>query len=281
MIRYREISGIIMDIFSRFTDIIEPLSLDEAFLDVTENKIEQPSATLLAKQICSEIFAETGLTASAGVSCNKFVAKIASDLNKPNGISVIEPSQIEPFLEQLPIGKFFGIGKVTEEKMLRHNIRTGADLKACTLEELTGFFGKNGQFFHDIVRGIDQRPVRTSRTRKSVGAERTLNTDTVDIDEIRMLLSALAEKVCRTLEDKSMAGKTITLKIRYQDFSTVTRSVSLKTPVSRSAEIIALLPDLLGKTAAGTIPIRLAGVSVSNFVNDGQDRPCQLSLPFL
>lgn len=280
MNRYRDISGIIMEIFKHYTDIIEPPSLDEAYLDVTINKKNQTSATLLARQICREIYEETGLTASAGVSCNKFVAKIASDLNKPNGISVIEPDQIEAFLAQLPIGKFHGIGKVTEKKMLQLNIRTGGDLKACSMEELTEYFGKNGQFFYDIVRGIDSRPVQTSRERKSVGAERTLKQDTTDLTEIRDLIISLTKKICVTLEKKALAGKTITLKIRYADFTTITRSVSLKDRVDQSSAILDQLPDLLKKTDAGRTPIRLVGVSISNFCTDTDTRPSQLPLPY-
>jgi len=280
MNRYRDISAAIMDIFRRYTDVVEPLSLDEAYLDVTGNKVDQASATLLARQICRDIHAETGLTASAGVSCNKFVAKIASDLNKPNGISVIEPDQVEPFLARLPIGKFHGIGKVTEKKLLHLNIRTGGDLKRCSMEELHNLFGKNGQFFHDIVRGIDLRPVRTSRTRKSVGAERTLKQDTTDPEEIRDLIGSLTRKVGTTLENKELKGRTITLKIRYGDFTTVTRSVSTEKPVGHADEILVHLPGLIRKTEAGERPIRLAGVSVSNFATESQQRPYQLLLPY-
>ena len=280
MNRYREVSSSVMEICKRYTDIIEPLSLDEAYLDVTVNKKQQVSATLLARQICREIYQETGLTASAGVSSNKFVAKIASDLNKPNGISVIEPDQIEPFLAQLPIGKFHGIGTVTEKKMLQLNIRTGADLKSCSMETLSDYFGKNGQFFYDIVRGIDLRPVQTFRERKSVGAERTLKDDTTDLSEISDLLISLTERICATLDNKGLVGKTVTLKIRYGDFSTITRSVSLKNPVNKPAEIISLLPKLLEKTDAGSVPIRLVGVTVSNFSSQPHQQSSQLVLPY-
>ena len=280
MNRYRDISGCIMEIFKRYTDLVEPLSLDEAYLDVTTNRLNQVSATILARQICRDIYETTGLTASAGVSCNKFVAKIASDLNKPNGISVIEPDQVESFLAQLPIRKFHGIGKVTEKKMHKFKIKTGADLKNCSRTELSDFFGKNGQFFYDIVRGIDPRPIRTSRERKSVGAERTLKQDTTDLAEISDLLISLMEKICHTLENKNLAGRTITLKVRYSDFSTITRSISLKKPVSRPSGILEHLPELVEKTDAGTIPIRLVGVSISNFNTESYHRPSQLPLPY-
>jgi DNA polymerase-4 len=195
MARYKEISEQIMRIFLRYTDLVEPMSLDEAYLDVTSNIKQQPSATLLAREICQAILDETGLTASAGVSCNKFVANIASDLNKPNGISVIEPDRVQDFLATLPIGKFHGIGKVTEARMLQLNIRTGADLRNCSRIELAEYFGKNGNFYYDIVRGRDPRPVRTSRVRKSVGSERTLKEDTTDMDEISALLESLVGQV--------------------------------------------------------------------------------------
>lgn len=280
MSRYKEISEQIMKIFLRYTETVEPMSLDEAYLDVTDNLQNQPSATLLAREICRAIHDETGLTASAGVSCNKFVAKIASDLNKPNGLSVIEPDQVEDFLATLPIGKFHGIGKVTEDRMHRLNIKTGADLRRCSRIELAEYFGKNGNFFYDIVRGMDPRPVKTSRVRKSVGSERTLKEDTTDMDEISQLLEGLVEKVSTVLQHKDMSGKTITLKIRYSDFTTITRSVSCRAGISDSSEILTRLPDLLDKTEAGSRPIRLLGVSVSNLETSNQPTPRQLNLPF-
>ncbi len=280
MARYKEISDQVMKIFLRYTDMVEPMSLDEAYLDVTENIQKQPSATLLAREICKTIYDETGLTASAGVSCTKFVAKIASDLNKPNGVSVIEPDRVEDFLAALPIGKFHGIGKVTERKMLNLNIKTGADLRRCSRIELAEYFGKNGNFFYDIVRGRDPRPVRTSRVRKSIGSERTLTEDTVDLSEISQLLEALVKKISAVMQDRDISGKTITLKVRYSDFTTITRSVSCKTEISSVPEILACLPDLLNKTEAGTRPIRLVGVSASNLVPHTQRKPRQLLLPF-
>lgn len=280
MARYKELSDQIMKIFFRYTDLVEPMSLDEAYLDVTSNRKNQPSATLLAKEICRTIHEETGLTASAGVSCNKFVAKIASDLNKPNGVSVIEPAQVEDFLAALPIGKFHGIGKVTEARMLRLNISTGADLRRCSRVELAEYFGKNGSFFYDIVRGTDPRAVRTSRTRKSVGSERTLKEDTSDIDEIHQLLKALVEKISQVLRQKDAAAKTITLKIRYGDFTTITRSVTSTTEMSSEHDIFSCLPDLLDKTEAGTRPVRLLGVSASNLALRSEQKPRQLRLPF-
>jgi DNA polymerase-4 len=280
MARYKEISEQIMIIFLRYTDLVEPMSLDEAYLDVTSNIKKQPSATLLAREICQAIHDETGLTASAGVSCNKFVAKIASDLNKPNGVSVIEPDRVEDFLATLPIGKFHGIGKVTEARMLQLNIRTGADLRNCSRIELAEYFGKNGNFFYDIVRGRDPRPIRTSRIRKSVGSERTLKEDTTDLDEIGALLESLVKQVSTVMQHKDVGSRTITLKIRYSDFTTITRSVSCKTAISDAQDILSCLPELLKKTQAGARPIRLIGVSASNLVPESEQRPRQLDLPF-
>lgn len=280
MTRYKEISDQVMQIFTRYTDLVEPMSLDEAYLDVTQNKLNQPSATLLAREICKTIETETGLTASAGVSCNKFVAKIASDLNKPNGVSVIQPGMVEDFLANLPIGKFHGIGRVTERKMLQLNIKTGADLRRCSRLELAEYFGKNGDFFYHIVRGTDTRQVRTSRVRKSVGTERTLKEDTTDLNQIKELLQSLVDKVSVVLQHKDVLSKTITLKIRYSDFTTITRSVSSKSEISSPQEILAHLPDLLKKTEAGSRPIRLIGVSASNLVPRSERKPRQLVLPF-
>ncbi len=280
MARYKEISEQVMEIFQRFTDTIEPMSLDEAYLDVTVNTLGQPSATVLARLICRTIFEETGLTASAGVSCNKFVAKIASDLNKPNGISLIEPHQVEEFLSRLPIGKFHGIGAVTEKKMLQLNIRTGADLRRCSPVELADYFGKNGTFFHNIVRGIDQRPVRTSRIRKSIGTESTLQEDTTDIHQINEILASQVDKVCRVMQAKQVRCRTITLKIRYRDFVTITRSVSTSEPLGNEPELLFYVPSLLDKTEAGARPVRLLGISASNLVHHSEQKPRQLRLPF-
>ena len=280
MERYREISAQVMAIFQRFTDTIEPMSLDEAYLDVTENKLNQPSATLLARMICRTIFEETGLTASAGVSCNKFVAKIASDLNKPNGISLIEPHQVEDFLGRLPIGRFHGIGAVTEKKMMQLNIRTGADLRRCSRTELADYFGKNGAFFYNIVRGIDERPVYTSRIRKSIGSERTLKRDTTSLDTISETLAELVTRVSLAMQTKKVRCRTITLKIRYQDFVTITRSLSTRQAVDEYRELLAHVTTLLEKTEAGSRPVRLLGVSASNLDHQAEPKPRQLPLPF-
>ncbi|MDH3349896.1 MAG: DNA polymerase IV, partial [Desulfobulbaceae bacterium] len=177
MERYKEVSQTIMAIFHETSSLVEPLSLDEAFLDVTINKKKNPSATLLAQELRSQIFRKTGLTASAGVSCNKFLAKIASDINKPDGITVITPEEVLPFIGKLPVRKFYGVGKVTERKMHALGIKTGGDLRRFQRSELLHYFGKSGIFFHDIVRGIDNRPIIAERSRKSIGSETTLSKD--------------------------------------------------------------------------------------------------------
>ena len=193
---------------------------------------------------------------------------------------MIEPDRVEDFLASLPIGKFHGIGKVTEARMLQLNIRTGADLRNCSRIQLAEYFGKTGKFFYDIGRGTDPRPVKTSRVRKSIGSERTLGEDTTDLDEIKALLESLAEKVSSVMQHKDVSSKTITLKIRYSDFTTITRSVSCKTELISVHEIISRLPELLEKTQAGSRPIRLLGISVSNLVPRSEQTPRQLDLPF-
>ncbi|MGI9569065.1 MAG: DNA polymerase IV [Desulfobulbia bacterium] len=280
MSRYREISLQIHAIFKQYTDLVEPLSLDEAFLDITSNHKGQDSATIIARQICAQIFEETGLTASAGVSCNKFVAKVASDLNKPNGISVIRPHEIPSFLSSLPIGKFFGVGKVTEKKMISLGIRTGADLKAHSREQLVDYFGKQGLFYYNIVRGKDQRPVKPERVRKSIGAERTLKTDTDDIDEILDILNEISSRISDSLASKQTGFRTLTMKVRYSDFTTVTRSLTVRDTIVHNDAILKLIPRLLDATEAGYREVRLVGLSASNLVALDAPSPRQLELPF-
>jgi len=278
--RYREISAHIHSIFKHYTELVEPLSLDEAFLDITENHLAEPSATILAQHICKRIHRETGLTASAGVSCNKFVAKIASDLKKPAGISVIKPEQIPHFLASLPIGKFFGVGRVTENKMRTLGINTGADLLAHTREQLMEQFGKQGMFYYDIVRGRDPRPVKPERKRKSIGAEKTLNTDTANMDDILVILESLSTRISDSLAAKESGSHTLTLKVRYSDFTTVTRSVTVKEPIIHQDDISRLLPRLLDATEAGYRKVRLLGLSASHLTSLKSPAPRQLLLPF-
>ena len=281
MARYREFSAMIMGIFTQYTDLIEPLSLDEAFLDITENKIGQISATLIAQDICKKIYEEIGLTASAGVSSNKFIAKIASDLNKPNGISVIKPRDIPKFIDNLPIGKFFGVGKVTAAKMIRLGIKNGADLKNRSLEDLVHHFGKHGFFYFDIARGRDHRPVCSKRERKSIGAERTLKKDIADIDEVVDILHEISQRITDSLAAKKFSCRTVTLKVRYSDFTTITRSHTFKEPISHYEDFFLPVPRLLDATEAGYRKVRLLGLSASNLIPAGRRVPRQLPLPFM
>src|SRR5690606_18812983 len=227
---YKAVSAQIHEILHRYTDIVEPLSLDEAYLDVTKDKQGIGSAMDIAGLIKQAIREELQLTASAGVSINKFVAKIASDMNKPDGLTFIGPSAIEEFMEQLPVEKFFGVGRVTAEKMKRMNLHTGADLKRLSEAELIKHFGKTGRFYYKIVRGIDNREVQPDREIKSVGAEDTFPYDLTEPDEMNAELDKLAHKVQERLQRYDLQGRTITLKIKYSDFKQITRSHSLPHP---------------------------------------------------
>lgn len=281
--RYQEISKQIMNIFRQHTDLVEPLSLDEAFLDTTINKKNIPSATWIAREIREEILKETGLTCSAGVSFNKFLAKTASDFNKPDGITVITPDKAISFIAALPINKFYGVGKATEKKMLAIGIRNGADLASYSRSDLISHFGKAGSFFYDISRGVDRRTVQYSRERKSVGTEITLKQDTDEHERIISILGHLAGKIEEILSRKNTCGHTLTLKVRYQDFTTVTRSKSLPHPVFRTEEIMNYLPRLLGTTEAGRKKLRLLGITVSKLKDQEKSTgsiPRQLPLPF-
>lgn len=262
---YKEVSTAIREIFHRYTDIIEPLSLDEAYLDVTEDKLNIGSAIEIAKQIKQAIKDELQLTASAGVSVNKFVAKIASDLNKPDGLAFIGPSAIEGFMEQLKVEKFYGVGRVTAEKMKRMNIHTGADLKRYTEEELIKLFGKSGLFYYRIVRGIDNRDVHTEREIKSVGAEDTFPYDLTTITEMNAELDKIAATVYQRLQRYDLKGRTITVKIKYSDFKQITRSQSFIGAVGDIDTILATAKQLLAATEPEGSEIRLLGITVSNF----------------
>lgn len=263
---YKEASQKIREIFSRYTDLIEPLSLDEAFLDVTTDKQNIGSAIDIAKEIRLAIRQELNLTASAGVSVNKFVAKIASDINKPDGLTFIGPSRIEAFMESLPIEKFYGVGKVTAEKMRSMGIFSGADLKKLSENDLVRHFGKSGKFFFQIVRGIDERPVRPDRETKSVGAEDTFATDLISIEELQEELKKIAEVVHTRLIRHELRGRTITLKVKFHDFRLITRSQSLTEPTSDLETITRISRQLMSAALDDQDKIRLLGISVSNFV---------------
>lgn len=278
---YREVSNQLRDIFFGITDLVEPLSLDEAYLDVTENKLNLPSGTLIAQQLRREIKEKTGLTASAGVAPNKFLAKIASDINKPDGLYVITPEEAEDFIEKLKIDKFYGVGKATATKMARLGIRNGADLKKWTELDLVKHFGKTGHHYFRIVRGVDDRKVSPNRVRKSIGKERTFSTDISDLNWIHDFLNELSTKVAGAMQKKSAAGKTITLKIRYDNFETITRSYTLPQYTNDPAILEEVSKKLLMDTDTGTRRVRLLGISVSSLdiFKSGMDGH-QLELPF-
>lgn len=278
--RYKEVSMQIMEIFGRYSPSIEPLSLDEAFLDISENHATMESAAATAEEIRSRVFHEVGLTCSAGVSYNKFLAKVASDMNKPDGLTVIPIDEARPLLDTLAIGKFFGVGRVTEKKMHSLGIHYGRDLLRFEKVELIRFFGKAGAFFHDIARGVDNRPVEARRERKSIGTETTFHTDIDDISEIEEILRNLALKVANSLHNKNCGGTTVTLKVRYHDFTTVTRSCTHPSPIRSIADIMPCIQELLSTTEAGKVKIRLLGISLSNLTDTSKKRPVQLDLPF-
>ena len=280
--RYSEVSQQIMAIFRQYADLIEPLSLDEAFLDVSENIRGIPSATWTAHAIRQDIYAQTGLTASAGVSCNKFLAKVASDLDKPNGLTVITPEQAVPFIRRLPVRKFFGVGRVTEKRMLAMGIRRGTDLVRYSRSELVEVFGKSGNFFYEIVRGIDCRPVQPRRGRKSVGSEVTFKEDLQCRAQMLQILSQQAHRVESALRKKQLRGRTLVLKVRYDDFVTVTRSRTSGCLFCTTSDIMAHIPQLLATTEAGRRKVRLLGVTVTNFQTEQENKKKfrQLLLPF-
>ena len=261
--RYKEISNKIRKIFLDYTDLVEPLSLDEAYLDVTQNKKGNPSASLIAQEIRKRIFDEVGLTASAGISVNKFVAKIASDYNKPNGQKTVTPDEVEGFLEALEIKKFYGIGKVTKEKMYQHGIFTGKDLKSKTKEYLEQHFGKSGLFYYAIVRGIHNSEVKPNRISKSVAAEHTFYQNLTS--EIFMVekLERIAVELEKRLKKYHISGKTVTLKIKYSDFTTQTRSKTLPYFISDKGLLLETAKELLYQERMKD-SVRLLGISLNN-----------------
>jgi len=277
---YKAASQQIRAIFRRYTDIIEPLSFDEAFLDVTENKVNQPIATVIANEIRTTVQKETGLTCSAGVSYCKFLAKVASDMNKPDGITIIRPSQAERFIEQLPIRKFFGIGKVTARKMEALNIYNGADMKAWSKLDLAMKFGKAGRYYYDIVRGIDHRPVQPHRVRKSIGVERTFRDDLEGYEAIFPELIRINEMFVERLEKANNYGRTITMKVKTNDFKTLTRSCSKDYYIKDKYEIMNIAEMLLDQNIDTFESIRLLGLSASNLELEEIDETTQLEIEF-
>ncbi len=275
--RYHEISAGIHEIFREYTDIIEPLSIDEAFLDVTEDKQNIGSATLIAKKIRSEIKKKTGLTASAGISVNKFLAKIASDINKPDGLFLIKPEEAEKFIEELNVEKFYGIGKVTAEKMHKLGIHKGTDLKKWDLVSLVRNFGKAGVFFYDIVRGKDDRPVESDLERKSIGTELTYEKDLTTGFEIIAELYKLEKELMDRLEQAEISGRTITLKIKFSDFRQLTRSKTLQSFIKDFRTLHREVSSIRKTLDLENVRIRLLGVTVSNLeTEDCSDRQLYL-----
>jgi DNA polymerase-4 len=265
------------EIFRKYTDLIEPLSIDEAFLDVTNDRQSIGSATIIAERIRKEIREKTGLTASAGVSYNKFLAKIASDIRKPDGLFVIKPAAAERFIESLPVEKFFGIGKVTAERMHKLGIHSGEDLKKWELPDLVRNFGKSGAFFYDIVRGIDDRPVEPDSERKSVGTELTYEKDLTTTFEIVCELYKLEKELMERMEHSETAGRTVTLKIKFADFRQITRSRTVQRYIRDFDTLHREVTAIRKSIDLENVKIRLLGVSISNLDSD-DERDTQLEL---
>ncbi|WP_299047936.1 DNA polymerase IV [uncultured Polaribacter sp.] len=276
--RYKELSAQIREIFYEYTDLVEPLSLDEAYLDVTENKKGNPSANDIAREIRQRIYDETGLRASAGISINKFIAKVASDINKPNGQKTVHPEEVISFLEELPVHKFYGVGKVTAAKMYNLGIFVGNDLKQKTLEELVSLFGKSGAHYYNIVRGIHNSPVKPNRIRKSVGAERTFRENISS--EVFMLekLHDIADEIEKRMEKSKAKGKTITLKIKYSDFTQQTRSKTVQHFMYKKKDFFPIVKELLYQEKLKN-SVRLLGISFGNLDTIKKD-PVWVQLKF-
>jgi DNA polymerase-4 len=278
--RYKEISEQISSIFFEYTDLVEPLSLDEAYLDVTYAKKGKPSATLIAREIKTRISEETKLTASAGVSYNKFLAKVASDINKPNGIFVITPNEAQEFIDNLEVRKFFGIGKVTAEKLNKLGIWYGRDLKMMDRLELIRLFGKSGGYYYKICRGEDNREVEPFQERKSVGAEETFLTDLFYSTDLEKELLQIADELWRRIEKAEVKAKTLTLKFKYADFEQHTHGTTISGFFSSKSQLITEGKKLLNKGGGFSKGIRLLGLTVSNFKHDEIARPVQLVIEF-
>ncbi|MFN3943549.1 MAG: DNA polymerase IV [Allosphingosinicella sp.] len=276
--RYREVSARIRAIFLEHTPLVEPLSLDEAYLDVTEDLKGIGIATRIAEEIRARIRAETGLTASAGVSYNKFLAKLASDQNKPDGLCVITPAKGPAFVASLPVARFHGVGPKTAEKMARLGIRTGADLKACSLAFLQQAFGSSGAYYHDLARGICHRQVRPDRERKSIGAEDTFMTDLSDEAALVAELDRIGRHVWKKIEERRIAGRTVTLKVKYRDFRIVTRARSFPRPVADADAFVGAGTAMLRALLPPPMGIRLLGLTLSN-LGDAAAPPSELPLP--
>ncbi|MCH8169732.1 MAG: DNA polymerase IV [Bacteroidetes bacterium] len=276
---YKNASKKMKEIFLRYTDLIEPISIDEAFLDVTENKLNISSATIIAKKIKQNIKDELNLTATAGVSINKFLAKVASGLNKPDGLNVIKPGETEKFIDQLPIKKIPGIGKVTGEKFENLGVKLGKDLKKLELQFLLNKFGKQGKYFYNVVRCVDNNPIKTNRIRKSIGAELTFSEDIDDIGAMLLKLEKIAVIVENRMNKISTYGKTLTLKVKYFDFKQITRSKTLKEEVKTKDELFEISKKLFFSHDVEKRPIRLLGIYLSNLTGK-KEKPKILQMDF-
>jgi len=267
---YREVSTQIQDILRKYTDKIEPLALDEAFLDVTAEIVRAGSSMLIAKDIRQRIKRETGLTASAGVSYNKFLAKIASDRSKPNGLLYISPKEGPAFVKSLDIREFFGVGPATEERMHALGIYTGADLATWELEALQPIFGKSASYYYHASRGIDTRAVEADRLRKSIGTEDTFEIDLHFQDDMLKVFATQSQEIEEQLNKYGGSGKTVTIKVKFSDFSQVTRSYSSKAGFRSAQSIMNVVPGLLENATTKNLPVRLLGISISNLVLDSE-----------
>lgn len=277
---YRTVSQQIRAIFHQYTDLVEPLSLDEAYLDVTENKKDMTSATHIARDIRQLIFTQTQLTASAGVSFNKFLAKIASDINKPNGMKVITPVEAIPFLEVLPVERFHGVGKVTAGKMHRMGLKTGKDLKKLTELELVKRFGKVGRYYYRIVRAEDNRPVNPNRKRKSIGAERTFSDDLTTFAQMWERIEPIAERVFKYMDKTDNYGRTISLKMKTPDFQILSRSKTFSREIKEWLPFQQTVKELLQQHWEEAGSVRLLGVAVSNLMKEQDQDGIQLEFEF-
>ena len=275
--RYKEISKQIRAIFHDYTDLVEPLSLDEAYLDVTENKKNNPSASLIAKEIRDRIKAEVGLNASAGISINKFTAKIASDINKPNGQKTIPPEEVIEFLEQLRIEKFYGVGKVTAKKMNTHGVFTGKQLKELSKDYLNKFFGKSGVHFYNIVRGIQTSEVKTDRIRKSIAAERTFTKDLSSEQFMIEQLDKIADELEKRLLKNKIKGRSVTVKLKFTDFTQQTRSKTIDEFIQLKKDFFPIVKDLIYQEAAKS-SVRLLGISITNLENELEKKSVSVQL---
>ncbi len=278
--RYKEVSDQIREIFFEYTDLVEPLSLDEAYLDVTYTKKGKPSATLIAKEIKSSIYKKTGLTASAGVSYNKFLAKVASDVNKPNGLFVVTPREAQEFIDKLEVRKFFGIGKITAEKLNKMGIWFGRDLKKVDRLELLRLFGKAGNYYFEICRGEDNRPVLPSRKRKSVGAEQTFFYDLYDKKDFEKEIIQIVDILWQRAERANVKAKTLTLKYKYSDFEQHTRSYTVMDYFKSKKQLSEESFKLLFVSKGFEKGVRLLGLTLSNFLEEQISKPVQLTLDF-